>query len=314
VSLLLFQTPSNICEDDGPFCEAVYDFTGSELLAQIATWLIAKPLVVLLIFAVAMFTNRLIGWLIKRSAKKMGAAASHQSTFVSQQASERAEQRAGSMSTLLRSATSAVVYATATLASLNVLGVSLVPVIASAGIAGVALGFGAQRVVEDVITGILMLLEDQFGVGDRIDVGMVDGTVEQVTVRSTVLRDPDGTLWHIPNSEIRRVANESQLWSRANVDIGIAYGASLKVALSALQNAADELTKHPDWADAIVGEARVLGIQELGADSINMRVVTRVEPASRRGYERELRRCLVEALTEADVEMPNRQVDIWMRS
>jgi small conductance mechanosensitive channel len=185
--------------------------------------------------------------------------------------------------------------------------------VASAGFAGIALGFGAQSLIEDVITGLFMLVEDQFSVGDRIDAGVVNGTVEALTLRSTVVRDPDGTVWHIPNSEIRRVANESQHWSRAKVEVGVAYNTPLSEAIDVLESAASEQAARSEWAEHVLGAPEVVGVQELGADSINIRVQTRVAPEVRRQYERDLRRSVVEALNNASIEMPNRQVDVWAR-
>lgn len=303
------------CEDRGAICEKVYEWTNSELVVDVVSWLIGRPLRIVVILVVAYGLNRFVRrWIGRLGASLGSAAAAGENDFLSDQTSHRAEQRAASITTLLRSTSSAVVYTVAVIMCLEVVGVSITPVLASAGVAGLAIGFGAQRLVEDIITGLFMLLEDQFGVGDRIDVDLVDGTVESLTLRSTVIRDPNGTLWHVPNSEIRRVANESQLWSRAVVDIGVAYGTETDRAMDLLMEAARGLTEAPKWADDVVEPPEVLGIQELGADSVNLRVTTRVQPRARRQFERELRQVLMGALDSADVEMPNRQLDVWMRT
>ncbi len=307
-------TSTDVCEDSGRVCEEVYEWTGNELAATAASWVIGKPLQIVLILVVAYGLNRIVRRWIASLGSSIGSAASGDSDFLSDATSERAEQRTASITTLLRSASSAVIYSVAAIMILDVVGISVTPVLASAGVAGLAIGFGAQRLVEDIITGLFMLIEDQFGVGDRVDVDMVDGTVESLTLRSTVIRDPNGTLWHVPNSEIRRVANESQLWSRAVVDIGVAYGTKVDRAMAILARAAQRLAEEPAWADTVLEPPQVLGIQELGADSVNIRVTTRVEPRDRRQYEREMRQVLMDALEEAEVELPNRQLDIWMRS
>ena len=308
----LLQT-SEVCENSGFLCREVYEWTNSELAATAVAWLIGKPLGIIIVLAVASVASRAVRKLIRRVAARMGKAAAHDSTFTSSQASDRAEQRAASISALSRSASSAVIYTIAFVVILQILGVSVVPLVASAGFAGIALGFGAQRLVEDVITGLFMLVEDQFGVGDRIDAGMVNGTVEALTIRSTVVRDPDGMLWHLPNSEIRRVANESQHWARAKVDIGVSYNAPLAEAMDVLHTAALEQAERSEWSDDVLGAPEVIGVQELGLDSVNIRVTTRVVPEARRQYERDLRRTLVEAIEDASIEMPNRQVDVWIR-
>lgn len=308
------ETSNGVCEEGQAVCEQVYEWTGNELAANAATWLLGRPLQIIVIFVVSYAVNRVVRRWIGKLGSKLGSAAAGDSELLAQSTSDRAEQRTASITTLLRSTSSAIIYSVAVIMSLDVVGISIAPVLASAGVAGLAIGFGAQRLVEDVITGLFMLIEDQFGVGDRIDIDTVDGTVESLTLRSTVIRDPNGTLWHVPNSEIRWVANESQLWSRAVIDIGIAYGADTERAMTLLREAAERLVENPDWADAVVEPPEVLGIQELGADSVNLRVTTRVQPGARRQFERGLRQALMSALDAAEVEMPNRQLDIWMRT
>ncbi|MCP4221902.1 MAG: mechanosensitive ion channel family protein [Actinomycetia bacterium] len=306
--------PSGICDEGEFICEWVYDWTNSEFLAGASNWLVGKPLEVIAILVGAYLLNRFIRRSIHGLSSRLGDAAVGDSPFLPDGGNDRTKRRLTSISTLLRSATSAIVYSVAAIMILDLLGISVAPLLASAGIAGVAIGFGAQRLVEDVITGLFMLIEDQFGVGDQIDVDMVHGTVEGLTLRSTVLRDADGTLWHIPNSEIRRVANESQLWSRAVVDVGVAYGTPTDHVMSVLARAVSELAADPDWEDNVRNEPEVLGIQELGGDSVNIRVVARVDPGARVRFEREMRKVFMEALDAAELEMPNRQLDVWLRS
>ena len=137
---------------------------------------------------------------------------------------ERRRQRAATMGSLLRSVTTVVVLAVATLTVAAQLGIQLGPLMASAGVAGVAVGFGAQSLVKDFFSGMFILIENQFGVGDTIQVGDIVGEVEEMSLRITTLRDIDGTLWHVRNGEILRVGNQSQNWSRAVIDVGVGYG------------------------------------------------------------------------------------------
>jgi small conductance mechanosensitive channel len=196
---------------------------------------------------------------------------------------------------------------------LETVGISVIAVIASAGVLGLAIGFGAQSVVEDLLRGVFMLAEDQFGVGDRIDVGQVNGYVERVTLRTVVIRDPEGTLWHVPNSEIDRVANEAQQSSRATVEIGVSYAADLDNAMAVLQEAADEVADDPSWHEVVQQPPQVTGIQVLGDDAVYIRVIVWVDAGERRRFERYLRLKLKEALDAAEIEMPNRQIDVWLR-
>ena len=158
-----------------------------------------------------------------------------------------------------------------------------------------------------------MLGEDQFGVGDRIDIGTVNGNVERVTLRTAVIRDANGTLWHVPNSEINWVANENQLRSRATVTVGVSYNTDLDIAIDALDRAARAAADDPDWRDLIDEAPQVNGVDELGDDAMNITVAVWVNAGARRRFERHLRRVLKEALDEAGVEMPNRQLDVWIR-
>jgi small conductance mechanosensitive channel len=213
----------------------------------------------------------------------------------------------------MRSSTTVIVFGIAAIMILETIGFGVVTLIAGAGLAGLAIAFGAQSVVEDVLTGIFMIVEDQFGVGDRIDVGTVEGYVERVTLRTTVLRAPDGRVWHIPNSEIDRVANETQNWSQAVIDIGVSYSADLRQATAVLEQAARSLAEEDEWKDHILAAPVVQGVQSLGDDAVMLRVATRLEHDHRRAFERALRERLKDAMDEADLEMPNRQLDVWLQ-
>ena len=225
----------------------------------------------------------------------------------------RAEERARTFNSLLSSGATAVIWTVALVLVADAVGVSLIPVIASAGVLSLAIGFGAQSVVEDLLRGLFMLLEDQFGVGDRIDVGVVNGVVERVTLRTVVIRDPEGTLWHVPNSEVNRVANETQVRSRATLEIGVAYSADLREAMAVMEQAAKDLATEAEWSDHIEQAPTIQGVHEFGADDVRIRVIVWVAAGFRRPFERALRLRLKEALDGAGIEMPNRQLDVWMR-
>jgi small conductance mechanosensitive channel len=156
----------------------------------------------------------------------------------------RAEQRIEALASVLRSLTTFVIYAVAAFMILGELGVNLGPLLAGAGIIGVALGFGSQSLVKDFLSGVFILIEDQFGVGDIVNLdGETSGTVEAVSLRTTRLRSVDGTVWHVPNGEIRRVGNQSQHWSRALIDIEVAYDTDLDHAEAVIARVADEVAK-----------------------------------------------------------------------
>ncbi len=159
----------------------------------------------------------------------------------------RSASRARTLGTVLRGIASAVIWTIAVTIILGELGVNLGPLIAGAGIAGVAIGFGAQSLVKDFLAGIFMLVEDQFGVGDVIDAGAATGTVEAITLRTTRLRDVQGTVWHIPNGEIARVGNMSQQWARALLDVEVAWGTDVDTVQLVIQAVADEMWGEAAW-------------------------------------------------------------------
>ena len=202
---------------------------------------------------------------------------------------ERSKQRAQTLGAVLRSLASMAVYFVALVMALGEFNVNLGPLIAGAGIVGVALGFGAQSLVKDFLSGIFMLIEDQYGVGDVVDLGDAAGTVEAVNLRTTQIRDSHGTLWHVPNGEIRRVANKSQQWARAVLDIDVAYDTDIDFAMTVIKRVADTL-----WEDAlphatVLEEPTVAGVQNFGPDAVSIRLSVKVEPAEQFAAARELR-------------------------
>jgi small conductance mechanosensitive channel len=196
---------------------------------------------------------------------------------------------------------------------LAMFGIAVVPAIASAGVLAIAIGFGAQSIVEDLLRGVFMLAEDQFGVGDRVDVGVVNGYVERVTLRTTVIRDPDGVLWHMPNSEINYVANEYQESSRAVVEISIPYGSDMRSAMEVLGEAAERACSDPQWKDTVHGSPEVRGIQQLGDHDVVVRVQVWVDPGKKRSFQRHFRLYLQEGLDTAGFGSPNPSYDIWLK-
>ena len=162
---------------------------------------------------------------------------------------------------------------------LAVLGVSAATLLTSAGLLGVALAFGAQNLLRDLISGTFIIFEDQLGVGDVVDLGVASGTVEEVTLRTTQLRDVEGVVWHVPNGEIRRVGNKSQQWARAVVDIPIAPGADVARAQRVIKTTADALAADPAWVDRILDEPDVQGVESFTLDALTIRLVVKTAPS-----------------------------------
>jgi small conductance mechanosensitive channel len=208
--------------------------------------------------------------------------------------SARREQRARTTASVLKSATTAAVAVVAGLTVLDTLQVSITPLLASAGVLGVALGFGAQTMIKDLISGIFIIVEDQYGVGDVVELGDITGSVESVGLRVTRLRGADGTVWYIRNGEILKVGNRSQGWARAVLDVGLPKGQDVAKAQALLVQVARELRKDEDFADMVVEDPQVWGIESITADGVAVRLVVKTAPLRQWAVVRELRRRILE--------------------
>jgi small conductance mechanosensitive channel len=287
--------------------DAFLDFVQRNADGAATTWHVL--VIVVLAFAVRLLLHRAISKLIAEAVTstvpttirplRSGSAGSGDGTLL---LTERRRQRTETIGSVLRSITSVLVFAVAVAMVLSELGFDLGPVIASAGIVGVALGFGAQNLVKDYLNGMFMILEDQFGVGDAIDVGSASGVVEEVGLRVTRLRNADGTVWHVRNGEILRVGNRSQGWSRAVLDVSVAADTDTDRAAAVVKQAAESLWRDPEL-DLVREEPEVWGVQDLGEDGIAIRLVVRTAPLEQWTAARELRRRLVPALADAGSEV-----------
>jgi len=301
------QQEVDACGADGSAaCLAAYRWTHNELVAKASDWFVAKPLTILIVLVLAFIATRVLSRSIRRFVHRVEAAAAAETHA-------RVVQRAETIGLVLRSLTRAIIAVIAGSTILGELGVELGPLIAGAGIAGVALGFGAQSLVKDFLSGMFMLVEDQFGVGDFIDVGEASGRVEAVSLRTTRLRSVDGTLWHVPNGEIHRVGNKSQEWSRALLDIEVSYATDLNKAQEIIKRQADEMWKHGELRDSILAEPEVWGVESLGAHGVAIRLVVKTLPADQWKVMRALRQSIKDAFDAEGIEIPFPQQTIWVR-
>lgn len=294
-----------------------------EELAWLLENLINPGLTIVLVLFIAAVLSRLAKRSIRKGVARMkdpestrGGRRRSRNTSAEDEAVEslRRTQRADALGNVATSLAGVVIWSIATIMALGQIGIQLGPLIAGAGIIGVAVGFGAQDLVTDFLSGVFMLIEDQYGVGDIIDAGEATGVVEGITLRSTRLRDVDGTLWHIPNGEIRRVGNMTQEYSRALLDVGIAYGADIDAAIEIIQGVSDELSHHPEWGELILDDPQVLGVQTLGADSVDIRLLVKTVATRQWEIARELRRRIKYAFDAAGIEIPFAQRTVWLRT
>ncbi|MGH3201280.1 MAG: mechanosensitive ion channel family protein [Streptosporangiaceae bacterium] len=214
---------------------------------------------------------------------------------------ERREQRARALGSILRSAVSILIWGIAALTILGDLGVNLTPLLLSTTVLGVALGFGAQNLVRDYLSGILMLVEDHYGVGDTIHVADTSGTVEAMTLLTTRLRDVNGVVWHVRNGTIDSVGNESQGWSRAVIDYPVPYEEDLARIRALMEQAANSLFRERGWRKLILEKPEVWGAQELSGREVTMRIVAKTAPMRQWEVARELRARVKAALDAAGV-------------
>ena len=337
----MFQVDSatnDVCAGDNDFmCDWIYDVTGNERLAEAADWIVERPLTVLLIWVVAIVANRLVRSAIARAedrmvrdreerlTKRQAAEVedgrfedlemrARQKSIELTQATEQAKQRARTLGSVMRSAASVAIFSLAILMSLGEFNVNLGPLIAGAGIAGVALGFGAQSIVKDFLSGFFMLVEDQYAVGDIIDVGEAAGVVEAIGLRTTQLRDVNGTLWYVPNGEIRRVANKSQQWARAVLDFEVAYDTDIEEASRVIKEVADAVWHEHAPSATIIEEPEIWGVEMFGESSIAIRLVCKVEPGEQWTTSRVIRAGVKEAFDREGIEIPFPQRVVWTRS
>ena len=225
----------------------------------------------------------------------------------------RRHARAMSISTVLGSTVTVAIWVIALIMVLGELDVDLAPLLAGAGIAGVALGFGAQSLVKDCIAGLFMIIEDQYGIGDVVDLGEARGSVEEISLRRTVLRGQDGTVWHVPNGEIQRVGNMSQLWSVAVVDVTVSYDADLERVTTLVHDAAAEVAESDAFAPSVLEPPEVLGVEAFATEGITIRLLVKTVPGTQWALQRALRKAVKEKLYDAGIEMPYPQRTMWMR-
>jgi moderate conductance mechanosensitive channel len=268
-----------------------------------AGWLQAGlRIVLILVIAVVLRTvvRRTISRLIDRMNRGAEAAAATTLGGLLVNA-ERRKQRSEAIGSVLRSVASFLILGTAALTVLSVLKINLAPLLASAGVAGVAIGFGARNLVTDFLSGVFMILEDQYGVGDVIDAGVASGTVIEVGLRVTKLRGSNGAIWYVRNGEVKRIGNLSQGWSTAVVEVQVGAGEDMERARSVICAAADEMAKDDLWDEKLWEPVQVLGLESVGPDSVVFKAQAKTMPGQAEAVARELRWRIKRAFDAAGV-------------
>jgi small conductance mechanosensitive channel len=299
------------------WCSQVWDATHVAWLASAADWLIAKPLRILLILVIAVVVRWLLRRVIDRAIRDRTSAGQPKTPALirplkerastragASLASERRRQRAKTVASLLKSITSFVVYGVAIILILGELGINLAPILASAGVIGVAVAFGAQNLVRDFLSGMFMIVEDQYGVGDWVDTGEASGTVEAVGLRVTTLRDIGGAVWYVRNGSISRVGNYNQSYGVAVLDVPLGFGVHTDRACEVVMDSAvTECEREPLSAD-VLEKPTLWGVQGVDNQSVTVRVTVKTKPGSQFAVARALRAAALAAVNDAGLEHP----------
>ncbi|WP_018655540.1 mechanosensitive ion channel family protein [Actinomadura flavalba] len=297
-------TPEQMCKNSAPSvaCRLVWNVSQNKEFTNFwADWLdkpVTTALWILVTFLIALLVRNLAHRAITRVTLRM--AESTMSERVRERSrthfdgspallNQRRAQRAKTLGSVLRSIASIIIMGTALFSILGSIGLNLAPILASASVIGVAVGFGAQSIVRDFLAGLFMLLEDQYGVGDVVQIGTAKGTVEAVTLRVTRMRDVDGVVWYVPNGEIKAVGNESQNWGRAVLDIPVGIGEDIERVKDLLQATAEEMAETKTWSKLVLEKPSVWGVQALAEDSLVIRVVMKTAPGRQGDVARALR-------------------------
>lgn len=310
------------CEADQTVCTWVFEHSSRSFMAQAADWLVGKPLAILGLLAMGLVVRWLLHRVVDRLVRgaedgvlpaRVGRFRRGQAVAAAAAASTRRAQRAKTIGDLFKSIITGVLVAVIGTMMLSEVGVNIAPIVASAGILGLALGFGAQSLVKDFLSGVFMIVEDQYGVGDVVNLGEASGTVEAVSLRVTRLRALDGTVWYVPNGEILRVGNLSQNWSRAVIDVGVAYDSDLNRVTQVLTEIGEGLWEDEDFREDLIEQPEITGVENLSPDAVTMRIMVKTLPLQNWRVARELRQRIKARFDHEGIEIPFAQRVVWHR-
>ena len=277
-------------------------------------WLLDAGVLILVTILLALFARWALHRLIRRTVATMTARSTQRGAETDSKGNilatttglsgERQRARVETVGSLLRSVSTFVVGLVAGLTVMALVGLPLGPLLASAGVGGVAIGFGAQSLVKDFLSGIFMIFEDQYGVGDVVDTGEAIGTIEEVSLRITRLRDFDGTVWYVRNGEIVRIGNRSQGYGAAWVDIPVSYTEDIKRVLDLIREVCDAFAEDPEWEPKLIEHPTVLGVDSIAGQTVTVKILAKCLPGENFGVQRELRARVKAAFDANDVEGP----------
>jgi len=273
---------------------------------SITTWATHSGVRILITIVIAFIAYRLLGVLTRYLSRQIQELDDEEGSDL--------DKRTGTIFRVVHSSGTVLIVGTALLMILSELGVSITPVLASVGVVGLAFGLGAQTLVSDVISGLFILVENQYTVGDTVELAGIIGTVEQMTLRVTIIRDLYGALHFVPNGEIRIVGNRSRDWSRAIVDVGITYQDDVDLALQTLKEIGQAMVEDESQGSLLVEEPAITGVEGLDDWAIRLRIMVKTEPGEHWGIQRYLRRQIHLVFTEKGIDLAFPRQDIMLLS
>jgi small-conductance mechanosensitive channel len=287
-----------VFEDALDWFEEFLDTYASEMVATVAV----------LIGAVVVI------WFVKRGIRRWSTNVDRRYVASDQHVDRERGQRLVTLTSVALVLVRIVVWVLAILTIMGIWGIPMSPFVAAAATIGIAIGFGAQDLVKDVIAGFFILVEDQFGIGDVVSIGGVSGTVEAITLRTTVLRDLDGNEYHIPNGHIVVTTNMTQGFARVVADIGVSYSTDVDMAMSVILDEAASMADDPGWSESFLGAPEMLGVNGLNDSSVEIRLVAKVIPEERWTVKREFNRRIKNRLDAEGIEIPYNHISVVIQS
>jgi small conductance mechanosensitive channel len=267
------------------------DTTTSTLLK----WLLSTGIRVGVIIAVMVFSLGVIRLLVRRYKRRLGISGKMEA--------ERAK-RADTLAKIIENTLRVAILLAAVLMILRQVGIEIAPLLAGAGIVGLAVSFGAQSLVKDIINGFFILLENNMNIGDVVEIAGKSGTIEKMNLRVTTLRDLEGKVHAVPNGEISTITNMTKEWSRAVLDVGVAYREDIDEVIEVLRGLGDGLRSDPAFGPLIVEPMEILGVESFGDSGVNVRIMFTTKPVKQWQVAREFRRRLKKTFDEKGIGLP----------
>ena len=267
------------------------------LVDLVFPWILSHGIKIILIAVGTYFLNRFLSHAIEKIVRKAVVS----DKYLSKEAEEKRED------TLIRIFTwsgKILILFVAILTILQEIGIPIAPILAGAGIIGIAVGFGGQYLIKDIISGFFFILENQYRVGDVVNFNGTDGLVEDISLRMTTLRDLDGTVHHIPHGEITKVANLSKDFARINLNIGIAYAANLDQVIKIVNEVGDKLSQDPKWKEFIIKSPQFLRVEDFADSSVVIKILGETQPLKQWEVTGELRKRIKIAFDNEGIEIP----------